>query len=322
ITALVDPFFEGIDADGVLGLNAYRELIATIDYPASRFRLEQGALPPADGKSVLAYRRAGHEEFTVSVSVAGKTMPAVLDTGASRALLIPRSAEGSFPYREPLVASREIASGPQVGSYHPREGILNGSLRLGAFEFPDPPITLNQASTVLIGSAILEKFVISLDQKHRRVRLQRIDPSPIVLPSSPRSKPAGPPNANPAGNARTVVFPDTPLGRRVSEYFEAFNSGDVARMTAFFERSFTKDALKHRSVSERLAVTAEIREVNTRFRVHRASPSTDGAVRVLAENAHGEWRQIDFQDEGDPEHHLGGMRLMQVEPPADASPSH
>jgi CubicO group peptidase (beta-lactamase class C family) len=316
MTALVDPFFETVDADGVLGLNVYRRLVSTIDYPGGRFRLEQGTLPAADGRSVLAYRSSGPEEFTVAVEIAGKPVTAVLDTGASRALLVPTSAAKDFVYREPLAESTSFASGPQAGKYHPREGVLRGSLRIGEFEFSDPPVALNESSSFLIGAQVLEKFEISLDQENRRVRLIRRDETPIR--GAAASAPAAPDAAVSAASSATT-FPSTPLGRRVAAYFEAFNSGDEGRMKAFFEANVSPEALRKRPVADRLRVYAEMRAVNKRFRVDRVVDEPDGTVIVFAENADGEWRRFGFQAENDAERHLGGMRVEDADPPAGAA---
>jgi CubicO group peptidase (beta-lactamase class C family)/predicted aspartyl protease len=318
MTALVDPFFDTIDADGVVGLNAYRGLVATIDYPGSRFRLERSELPGADGKTILDYRAEGQEEFVVSVEVAGRNVSAVLDTGASRGLLLPAAAEKDFAYREPMAESSGIATGPQAGTYHPREGVLSGTLKIGQFEFPDPAVTLNESPSFLIGAAVLEKFEISLDQKNRRVRLLRRDPSPVPAPNPGPRPPDITAHATAAdkGEAR---FPATALGRRVRTYFDAFNSGDAARMKAFYEENFTAESLRQRPPEARLRVFAEMRGVNRSFRVDRVVEQSDGSIMVLAENARGEWREMTFADEKDAEHHLAGMRVEDAEPPAGSA---
>ena len=304
MTALVDPFFDRGEADGVLGLNVYGGLVATIDYPRARFRLEEGSLPPADGRNVLDYGASGPEEFTVPVEIAGRRVPAVLDTGASRGLLLPSAAEHDFAYRTPLAESAGFAAGPRAGKYHPREGVLKGSLKLGAFEFSDPPVALNESPSFLIGAAILEKFVLSLDQKNRRVRLL----SPAAADASPAREAGG-----------DVKFPDTPLGRRVAAYFDACNSGDEARMKTFFEQNCSAEALRRRPAADRLRVYAEMRAANKRFRVGRTSLEADGTVTVLAENADGEWRQFGFEGEPGGDQRLAGVRVEDAEPPADAA---
>jgi len=311
MTALVDPFFEKIDADGVLGLNVYRALVATIDYPAARFRLEQGELPRADGRSILAYHADGPEEFVVDVEIAGREVPAVLDTGASRGLLLPASAEKDFVYREPLVESAALAAGPQAGTYHPREGVLRGALRLGEFEFPDPPVALNESPSFLIGAAVLDQFEISLDQKNRRVRLHRASATPMLAAAPVSDIVAHAASGGGAGAA----FPDTVFGRRVRAYFDAFNSGEDARMTAFFEQNVSPEMLRKRTLAERLRTFREMREINRRFRVDRVEEGPDGSITVFAENGVGQWRRFEFLPEDDAGRHFGGFRVEDADPP-------
>jgi D-alanyl-D-alanine carboxypeptidase len=310
MTALVDPFFENVAADGVLGLNVYRSLIATIDYPAARFRLERGELPAADGKTTLDYRSEGPEEFLVSVEIAGRQVSAVLDTGASRGLLLPASAEKDFTYREPLAESAAVATGPQAGTYHPREGRLQGTLRLGEFEFPDPPVALNESPSFLIGAAVLDQFEVSLDQKNRRVRLRRAGASPVVAATVSDIV-----AHSASGGAADAALTDTVLGRRVRAYFDAFNSGDDARMTAFFEQNVSREMLRKRSPAERLRTFHEMRDVNKHFRVDRVKEGADGSITVFAENAGGQWRQFTFLPEDDSDRHFGGFRVEDSEPP-------
>jgi CubicO group peptidase (beta-lactamase class C family)/predicted aspartyl protease len=316
LTALVDPFFDTSEADGVLGLNLYGDLLATIDYPRGRFRLERAALPKADGKTILDYREHGQEQFTVSVEIAGKTVPAVLDTGASRGLLLPDAAANDFRYREPLAESKDFASGPQAGKYHPREGVLDGPLRIGAFEFPDPPVSLNESPSFLIGAAVLEKFEISLDEKNRRVRLVRKDDSPIRTPR-PTAPPAPAVAPVPGTEAK---FPATPLGRRVQAYLDAFNSGDDSKMKAFFQENFSSASLNRNSVDEHMTFYGRMKDMDRRFHVERVAEEKDGSLTVLATNAGGEWRKLSFLAEAGAERKLEAFRIEVASPPVGLVP--
>jgi CubicO group peptidase (beta-lactamase class C family) len=116
--------------------------------------------------------------------------------------------------------------------------------------------------------------------------------------------------------AASAAFPETLFGRRVRAYFEAFNSGDDAKMTAFLEENISPEMLRKRPPAERLRIFHEMRDVNKRFRVDRVVEGTGGAITVLAENAAGEWREFTFLPEDDAGRHFGGFRVEDAEPPS------
>ncbi|MFI4950806.1 MAG: hypothetical protein ACHP7A_07175, partial [Caulobacterales bacterium] len=75
--------------DGIIGLDAFPGFVVTLDYAAGRFSLRRGALPPADGKTIFAYRDSIP---VVPLTIEGRTLEAHLDTGNVRlALMAPES---------------------------------------------------------------------------------------------------------------------------------------------------------------------------------------------------------------------------------------
>jgi hypothetical protein len=106
------------------------------------------------------------------VSVGGQTAKAVLDTGNIRALDMP--AEALKPMR--------LASFPRLagnaagvsGSSMIREVTLAAPLRIGGYLLDKPAVTFSEDfHEVNIGSSLLQDFIITIDQKNRRVRFVR-----------------------------------------------------------------------------------------------------------------------------------------------------
>lgn len=152
LTAAVVPFFAGKEEQGVIGINLLRDLLLTFDYPGGRLRFERGALPPADGRRVLACETSEGGALVVPITVAEKPRQAVLDTGASAALILPESLEAELP----------LQASPTV-----------------------------KGLRTLLGSGLLEQFAVTVDMKNARLRLARMGPETITLAPQLRESPHG-----------------------------------------------------------------------------------------------------------------------------------
>ena len=172
--------------DGILGLPLYEDLLLTIDYPGAKVRFERGALPPADGKSILPMKRAG-PFWAVPVDVAGVKMQAILDTRASGTLgVVPKTAEKLSFAAPPVVIG--MARGAAIPEVPVKLARLKGDLHLGAITFQKPvvgirPLPPHFPEEPLLGSAALGQMVVTLDQKSATVRFSR--PAGAVVPPPP-----------------------------------------------------------------------------------------------------------------------------------------
>lgn len=183
LTAAVDPFFDDQEEQGVLGVNVYAELLMTLDYPGKLVSLEGGSLPPADGQNILACDGGNDPEPAVEIMLGDKKIRAILDTGASRFLMLPEKLLGELRLKSGPVAAG-VATGPQSGTLRPREGRFEGMLRLGAISVRDPLLTFHSRPRAFLGSAFLENFAVTLDQKGRRVRFATRSPMPMTVPKA------------------------------------------------------------------------------------------------------------------------------------------
>lgn len=184
----VFPIAPGIE--GILGLNAYRDLLLTVDYPAGVVRFERGTLPPANGRDLLALLSADGL-WEVEIEVNGRRGRAVLDTQGSGAFnSTPRNAEGVAFEAAPVVTG--TASGPGIGTQEQRTARLAGDIRVGDVVFRRPlvgviPMPPGYPEHWNLGGPALREFTLTLDQRSRVLRLARPGRAPVAAPAPLRS---------------------------------------------------------------------------------------------------------------------------------------
>jgi C-terminal processing protease CtpA/Prc len=61
-------------------------------------------------------------------------------------------------------------------------GRYDGTLRVGSLDFIQPIVGLTD-DTELVGYHVLKHFVMTFDQKKKRVQMQPVSPSPVQMPS-------------------------------------------------------------------------------------------------------------------------------------------
>lgn len=162
-----------LDVDGVIGFNVFRTGVLTLDYPRQRLEWTRGELPEADGGRVLSYELRERMPF-VPVALDTVSLVCNLDTGARGTLIL----ASSFEARLPLVDS--ATTGPVLwnqaeGKMPTRRAVLRGDLRLGELVVEMPSLLFNPVAEddCLIGSGLLQPFVLSFDLAANRVRLSR-----------------------------------------------------------------------------------------------------------------------------------------------------
>ena len=155
--------------DGILGPELFAHYLLTLDYPNGRVRITEGELPKSDGRQILDYEIIEGNLYT-EIAIGKLKVKAEIDTGNIRALDLPSSlvrnlAFASYP--------RLVGKGSGVsGEFELKEVQLQDTLRIGVYSFPEPLVTFTDFyEEVNIGSSLLRKFVITLDQKNHRLRL-------------------------------------------------------------------------------------------------------------------------------------------------------
>ncbi|MDT4966186.1 MAG: hypothetical protein QOJ64_923 [Acidobacteriota bacterium] len=161
--------------DGILGFSLFKEYLFTLDFPGKRLRLEHSELPEANGLDILNFDDPRHVPV-IDLAVGRTRIKADIDSG---------NMMGGFVLPESLVNKLSLMSKPvTVGRAQTvnneieiKQAKLSDPIKFGRFEFSQPLITFPAIAEVAnIGLVILQDFVLSFDQKNKRVRLERPAP--------------------------------------------------------------------------------------------------------------------------------------------------
>ncbi len=164
--------------DGVLGMPVFAEYQLVLDYPRNRLIIRKGELPEADGREILDYHlRDGKPAIVVALGDA--SFEVILDSGERSAFTVPESMKnlttpviGLEPNRrrQRLITDADLS-----------QRALKDTVTLGKFQVTAAPVDLAEGAPRL-GSQLLRRFVVVLDQKNRRLRFLREETDPITFP--------------------------------------------------------------------------------------------------------------------------------------------
>ncbi|HYN43641.1 MAG TPA: hypothetical protein VE129_17825, partial [Thermoanaerobaculia bacterium] len=84
-----------------------------------------------------------------------------------------------------------------------------------------------------------------------------------------------------AADSPRPALPDSPAGRRVAAFFDAFRAGTPERLAAFFSGAVSPDGLKQRPAAERASRLAAIRKETGEVAIRRADAPAAGSVIVV-----------------------------------------
>ncbi|MBK8147831.1 MAG: beta-lactamase family protein [Acidobacteria bacterium] len=113
-------------------------------------------------------------------------------------------------------------------------------------------------------------------------------------------------------------------GRRVIEYFEAFNSGDEQRLKQFFEQNLTAESLSARPVAPRLDFHRQIRHDHRALTVEQVvsiETKQDVEVSLMARGATGTWLSFKFRFERQSPQKLIGWQIQMSNAPSSVPKS-
>jgi hypothetical protein len=127
-------------------------------------------LPDPDERDVLRVLRPElGNRADISVSFAGRTFAAVIDTRSSIWFMVPESEGRDLPFHG-AIQSAGGARGPTMGAFSLSRGNLDGDFRLGRYTVERPTVYLRDRPGTVIGMPLLEKFVLTLELAQGRVR--------------------------------------------------------------------------------------------------------------------------------------------------------
>lgn len=161
----------GRPVDGILAVDVFRKFLLTIDPQSETMTLSRGELPRPDGETVFSVRGKDKRPW-LKVSIAGNREKLLVDSGAA-GTSISVNRIGRFPLNgEPRVLNSSFRLN-RVEMH--ATGRLDGNVPLAGITFIDP-IVDEVPGTQLLGGELLRHFVMTLDQRNRRLQLRRIGP--------------------------------------------------------------------------------------------------------------------------------------------------
>lgn len=174
VTAVVRPQRITKDypaVDGILGFALFRDYLLTLDYPAMRVTLQQGDVPAANGADILDFEIENRIPV-IELAVGKIRVPAHLDSGNFVAgFILPEEIVEQLPLlSQPVIVggARSVSNRIEL-----RQAQISGTIRIGSFDFPQPMITFPALSETNVGFKVLRDFVVTFDQKNRRVKFER-----------------------------------------------------------------------------------------------------------------------------------------------------
>jgi hypothetical protein len=162
----------GHPIDGILGFDAFRSVLLTIDYPESRIEVTSGTLPAVDHSRTFPTIGKGRPFLTLDLG--GLRVPLLIDSGFSGGIDLDRDDPLEWEIEpRPIHASVRYS---EVVIQH--AGRLAGRLKVGPATLERPVVRVSDG-TRLLGSTVLEHFVLTFDARNRRVRMVPGSDAPI-----------------------------------------------------------------------------------------------------------------------------------------------
>lgn len=163
--------------DGILGFDAFEDVLVTLDYPAQEMRVALGELPAPDGRRIFRYHEDSSDRPFLDLRIGGKTRRMLIDSGASGAFNLEPSDEALWA-APPIPLSASMRINRLVLN---RSGRLGESVAIGPVVFEKPIARLTD-DTELFGAKVMRHMSWTFDQRARRVRIEPAASSPIHMP--------------------------------------------------------------------------------------------------------------------------------------------
>jgi hypothetical protein len=154
------------DVDGVVGLNLFRGLLVTFDYPNSRFSVRGGSL--TDG---VAYA-IDHGIPAIDIAVNGQATRVHIDSGSPAQVSLPlQSAKSLTLAEEPRVVGHGRTADGEFDVY---AAPLNGEVSAGGITLKNPRLDFVDVFPIgNLGYRFLKDLVVTFDPASRKVQFVR-----------------------------------------------------------------------------------------------------------------------------------------------------
>ena len=164
----------GREIDGILGFPAFRDVLLTLDYPAEEMRVASGRLPRPDGREIFSV--TGSKRPHLNVEVGGRRLRLLVDSGSAGRFQLKPTDTTVWS-----VAPRPVGASVLFASVVVKEGgRLGSAIQFGPLRFEEPVVAI-WSGTRLAGWHVLRHFVLTFDQKKKRMRMQPNGTAPVRL---------------------------------------------------------------------------------------------------------------------------------------------
>lgn len=146
------------EIDGMLGFDAFRQLVLILDFPAGQIRVRERSIGAEEATSRLWIRRGTPE---VDVRIGSHHVQALLDSGNNRGLKI--ADADVFPVQSgwQTVGVGVAADGAQLV----RAGRLVRDVQLAGMTLSQPIVEVGSGGVSIVGCEVLKDFVWTIDQR-------------------------------------------------------------------------------------------------------------------------------------------------------------
>jgi hypothetical protein len=156
--------------NGVIGLSFFKDYLVTLDLGRHVLILEKGELGIADNRYVINYvNMMGIPD--VKIKIGKQFIDAHLDCGNSRAdVVVPESLAKRLTFISGVISTGKAKT--MFNEVEMKQVKINEDLEIGPYKFPQPVINFPAfGNFVNLGNGFLKQFVITFDQKNKRLKL-------------------------------------------------------------------------------------------------------------------------------------------------------
>lgn len=162
-TAVAMPLPHGMGHLGVLSPNVFRGRLLVFDFGRSQVRITDRAQAPASAPTPYS---GGHPLPAMTVTIAGASHEAHLDTGAPHLVSFPYALAESLPLAAP---PQQVGVARFVDGERPRyTARIQGPVNIGPLTVENPEVSLiDGLPFVNVGTMALRQMVVTLDPERR-----------------------------------------------------------------------------------------------------------------------------------------------------------
>ena len=167
----------GLDFDVFLPFAAFDGKLLVLDYPAREMRVEEGALPEPDGKSVFSADGPDNRPW-LKIDLEGRKRRILIDSGFNGRIALNKLGRLDW-LADPVVSGVWTRMDEHVQW---REGRIRNRISIANLAFDQPLVSITR-DTELLGVHVLKHFVLTFDQANKRVRFEPRTEGPVRMRS-------------------------------------------------------------------------------------------------------------------------------------------